>query len=80
MIRFHSNEKRDLSRIHYARAGSYYYLTEDYFKRILKLTSIFSGDMTMITDMRILMKRNMSIPMITGTDIITMPPWRRSTR
>ena len=51
MIRFHSNEKRDLSRIHYARAGSYYYLTEDYFKRILKLTSIFSGDMTMITDM-----------------------------
>ena len=38
MIYFHSNEKRDLSRIDYSVAGSYYYLTEDYFKRSLKLS------------------------------------------
>ncbi len=51
MIQFHSNEKRDLSRINYARAGSYFYLNEDYFKRILRLTPFKSGDMTMYSDM-----------------------------
>ena len=51
MIQFHSNEKRDLSRINYARAGCYYYLSEHYFQRMLKLTSFYSGDMTHISDM-----------------------------
>lgn len=48
---FQSNERRDLIRIAYARAGCYYYLQEDYFRRILKLSGILSGDMTHISDM-----------------------------
>ena len=51
MIYFHSNEKRDLSRIDYSVAGSYYYLTEDYFKRSLKLTPFYTGEMTNMSDM-----------------------------
>lgn len=48
---FQSNERRELIRIAYARAGCYFYLQEDYFKRILKLTGVRSGDMSQITDM-----------------------------
>lgn len=48
---FQSNERRDLSRIAYARAGCYFFLQEDYFRRILKLNGIYSGDMTNISDM-----------------------------
>ena len=48
---FQSNEKRDLIRIAYARAGCYAYLQEDYFRRILKLTGILSGDRSNASDM-----------------------------
>jgi len=51
MIQFHSNEKRDLSRINYARAGCYWHLNEDYFQRILRLTALHGGDMTNVTDL-----------------------------
>ena len=51
MIQFHSNEKRDLSRIDYSVAGSYYYLSEDYFQRNLKLTAFYTGEMTSASDM-----------------------------
>ncbi|MCR5173532.1 MAG: hypothetical protein K6C09_02715, partial [Oscillospiraceae bacterium] len=42
---FQNNEKRDLQRIPYARAGSYYYVNEDYFRRMLKLIFIYAEDM-----------------------------------
>ena len=48
---FQSNERRDLIRIAYARAGCYAYLQEDYFRRILKLTGILSGDRSNASDM-----------------------------
>ncbi len=51
MIYFHSNEKRGLSRINYARAGCYWNLNEDYFQRILRLTALHGGDMTNVTDL-----------------------------
>ena len=48
---FQSNEKHELIRIAYARAGCYFFLQEDYFRRILKLGGVRSGDMTQISDM-----------------------------
>ena len=48
---FQSNERRELIRIAYARAGCYFFLQEDYFRRILKLSGVLSGDMTQISDM-----------------------------
>ncbi|MCR5175024.1 MAG: hypothetical protein K6C09_10410 [Oscillospiraceae bacterium] len=48
---FQSNEKHELIRIAYARAGCYFFLQEDYFRRILKLSGVRSGDMTQISDM-----------------------------
>ena len=48
---FQSNEKHELIRIAYARAGCYFFLQEDYFRRILRLAGVRSGDMTQISDM-----------------------------
>lgn len=42
---FQNNEKYDLQRIPYSRAGSYYYLNEDYFLRKLKLIFIYAESM-----------------------------------
>jgi hypothetical protein len=42
---FQNNEKRDLQRIPYARAGCYFYINEDYFRRQLKLIFIYAEEM-----------------------------------
>ena len=42
---FQNNEKRDLQRMPYARAGCYFYINEDYFHRQLKLIFVYAEDM-----------------------------------
>ena len=42
---FQNNERNDLQRIPYARAGSYFYINEDYFLRSLQLIFVYANDM-----------------------------------
>ncbi|MBQ8831075.1 MAG: hypothetical protein IJ017_05715 [Oscillospiraceae bacterium] len=42
---FQTNEKFDLQRIPYARAGSYFYINEDYFQRKLKMILVYLDGM-----------------------------------
>ena len=44
-VLFQNNEKKDLQRIPYARAGSYFYVNEDYFRRQLKLVFVYAEGM-----------------------------------